>query len=67
MQSITKNGVELKFFFCCKGMYSRDMLRAVNRELMVMCERNGIQLAMTQVVVNVPMEQPAKADAETKA
>lgn len=48
-------------------MYSRDMLRAVNRELMVMCERNGIQLAMTQVVVNVPMEQPAKADAETKA
>lgn len=56
VSQITENGVVLSFGFYCKSMYSRWMLRNLNRELKLMCERNNITIAMNQVVVNEPME-----------
>ena len=37
----------------------------MNRELLLMCERNGIRLGMPQIVVNEPAETPVSEPVET--
>ena len=58
---ITENGVELSFSVFCKGTYYAWITRALNRELKLMCERRGINIAMAQVVVNEPKPYPDPA------
>ena len=48
----------LSFAIFCKGMYYGWLRRALNRELKLMCERNGINLAAQQVVVHEPERYP---------
>ena len=54
VQSIENSGITLSFAVFCKGRDSAFMNRQVNRELLLMCERNGICLAMPQIVINEP-------------
>jgi len=56
VQSIGDSGKKLSFAIYCQGMYFGRAKRMLNRELLLMCERNGIQLAMPQIVVNEPGE-----------
>ena len=58
VKEITANGVVLSFSVFCSGMYYGIASRMLNRELKLMCERNGINLAMQQVVVNEPKAYP---------
>ena len=58
VQDITANAVVLSFAIFCKGMYYGWLRRALNRELKLMCERNGINLAAQQVVVHEPERYP---------
>ena len=52
VQSIGDSGKKLSFAIYCKGIYFGRAKRMLNRELLLMCERNGIQIAMPQIVVN---------------
>jgi len=54
VQSIGDSGKRLSFAIYCQGMYFGRAKRMLNRELLLMCERNGIQLAMPQIVINEP-------------
>ena len=56
---INENGVELSFAIFCKSSHCRWVRRQLYRELKFMCERNGINLAMHQIVMNEPEEYPA--------
>ena len=56
VQSIGENGKKLGFAIYCKGMNYGWIRRLLNRELLLMCERNGIQLAMPQIVINEPAD-----------
>ena len=56
VQSIGENGKKLSFAIYCQGMYYGWTKRLLNRELLLMCERNGIQLAMPQIVINEPAD-----------
>ena len=48
VQAIEENGIKLSFAVYCKGMDYSWMRRLLNRELLLMCERNEIMLAMPQ-------------------
>ena len=63
---ITENGIDLSFAIFCKGMYYAWLTRALNRELKLMCERRGINIAMNQVVVNEPKSYPDPATLMTE-
>ena len=52
VQSIEDSGIKLSFAVFCKGMHYGWVKRLLSRELLLMCERNGIRLAMPQVVIN---------------
>ena len=52
VNNIESNGIQLSFALYCKGMYFGWARRLLNRELLLMCERNGLRLAMPQVVIN---------------
>ncbi len=52
VQDIEENGIELSFAVFCRGIYYGWIRRVLNRELLLMCERNGIRLAMPQIVIN---------------
>ena len=56
VQGIGENGKKLSFAIYCQGMYYGWTKRLLNRELLLMCERNGIQLAMPQIVINEPAD-----------
>ncbi len=58
VENINLNGVDLSFAVLVPGMYF-GVFRQFNVELKLMCERNGINLAMQQVVVNKPVEYPS--------
>jgi small-conductance mechanosensitive channel len=52
VQGILDSGKRLSFAIYCDGVYFGRAKRLLNRELLLMCERNEIQLAMPQVVVH---------------
>jgi hypothetical protein len=52
VQGIEENGIKLSFAVFCKGMYYGLSRRLLSRELLLMCERNGIRIAMPQIVIN---------------
>ena len=56
VRDIEPNGKKLGFAIYCKGMYYGWSKRLLNKELLLMCERNGIQLAMPQIVINEPAD-----------
>ena len=58
VKEITSSGIVLSFSGFCKGTYYAWLVRAMNRELKLMCERRRINIAMTQVVVNNPVTYP---------
>ena len=58
VKEITSSGIVLSFSGFCKGTYYAWLVRAMNRELKLMCERRRINIAMTQVVVNDPVTYP---------
>ena len=63
VQGIQSNGIELSFAVFCKGNYYGWARRLLNRELLLMCERNGIQLAMPQIVINERADVHTDSDA----
>ena len=52
VQGLEDNGINLSFAIYCQGMYYGWTRRLLNRQLLLMCERNGIKIAMPQIVVN---------------
>ena len=52
VQTIEENGIKLSFAIYCKGMYYAWTRRLLTRELLLMCERHEIRLAMPQIVIN---------------
>ena len=64
VQSISQDCLTLSFFVFVKGMYLAQVGRMLNGELKKMCERNDINLAMHQVVVNPPKDYPEAANPE---
>ena len=52
VQGIEDNGIKLSFAVFCKGFYYGWARRLLSRELLLMCERNGIRIAMPQIVIN---------------
>ena len=65
VQGIEDGGINLSFAVYCPGMYYVKAKRMMNRELLLMCERNGIRLGMPQIVVNEPAETPVSEPVET--
>lgn len=55
--SINDNGIMVCISFFCTGEKINTLTRLFNRELVLMCERNDILLALPQVVVNEPNEK----------
>ena len=55
---ILDNGYQLSFTIFCKGRYYRKLQRTMYRELIMMCERHDIAIALPQVIVNEPREYP---------
>ena len=60
-------GKELSFALYCKGMYYGWGRRLLNRELLLMCERHGIQIAMPQVVVHEAADLHKESDDSSQA
>ncbi len=60
VDAITQDGTTLSFFLFCQSPDFMLFIREMNRELKLMCERNNINLAMHQVVVNEPEPYPQK-------
>ena len=56
VKDIEQNGKKLSFAIYCPGMYYGRAKRLLNRELLLMCERNEITLAMPQIVINEPAD-----------
>ena len=54
---IGDNGIMACFSFFCPGEKIYAVTRMFNRELLFMCERNNILLALPQVVVNEPEQK----------
>ena len=54
VQKIDENGMRLAFGVYCPGWQFGWVSRGMNRELKLMCERNGIRLALPQIVINDP-------------
>ena len=65
VQGIEDGGINLSFAVYCPGKYYVKAKRMMNRELLLMCERNGIRLGMPQIVVNEPAELPVNEPVET--
>ena len=57
IQKMTEYGVVLSFSIYCKGMYYGWLQRQLNRELKAMCERRGIRLGMTHLVIQGKEEE----------
>lgn len=53
VQDVEENAIKLSFGAYGPGMYYGWVRRLLNRELLLMCERNEIRLAMPQVVINM--------------
>jgi len=51
VSKITETGFVLSFAIYCKGMYYGWLQRQLNRELKIMCERRGIRIGMTQMLM----------------
>ncbi len=62
---IGENGVTACFSFFCPGEKIYAVTRMFNRELLFMCERNNIPIAMPQVVINEPKEKVVYEKKET--
>ena len=60
VQSIEDSGIILSFAVLCKGMHYGWAKRLMSRELLLMCERNGIRLAMPQIVINESVDDSKK-------
>ncbi len=56
--AITQDGTGLSFILFCQSPDFMLFIREMNRKLKMMCERNDINLAMHQVVVNEPENYP---------
>jgi hypothetical protein len=52
----------LSFYFIAKGLYYASLQRLLYAELKKMCDRNDINLAMHQIVVNQPRDYSGKED-----
>ena len=52
VQGIEDSGIRLSFAVSCKGKHFGWVRRLMSRELLLMCERNGIRLEMPQIVIN---------------
>lgn len=57
IKTISENGYAMNFVLLVKGMNYGWALRGLNRSLRFMCERNNIQIAMPQIVVNEPLQK----------
>ena len=57
IKKISENGYAMNFVLLVKGMNYGWALRGLNRSLRFMCERNNIQIAMPQIVVNEPLQK----------
>ncbi len=66
VNEITENAVVLGFCIYGKGVYHALLVRVMNAELKKMCERNGINIAMSQVVVNEPRNYTSKVGSPKK-
>ncbi|MBP5163628.1 MAG: mechanosensitive ion channel family protein, partial [Spirochaetales bacterium] len=66
VRAIDGDCITLSFNIMCKGVYYAMMQRALNAELKKMFDRNCINLAMHQVVVNQPKEYPDQAQEPEK-
>jgi|GEM_PF-7057767 len=62
VDKITENAVVLGFCIYGKGKYYALLGRVLNGELKKMCERNDINIAMSQVVVNEPKKYTEGVD-----
>ena len=66
VRAIDGDCITLSFNIMCKGVYYAMMQRALNAELKKMFDRNGINLAMHQVVVNQPKDYASQAEGSAK-
>ena len=56
VKAIDGDCITLSFYFIAKGLYYASLQRRLNAELKKMCDRNDINLAMHQIVVNTPRD-----------
>ena len=64
VREIEQNGIKLGFAIYCPGMYFGRSRRLLNRELLLMCERHEIRLAMPQIVVNERVDADTDPDVQ---
>ena len=64
VQEIEENGIELSFAVYCQGYNYGRSKRQLNRELLLMCERNEIRLAMPQIVINERVDADTVSDSD---
>ena len=64
VQEIEENGIELSFAVYCQGYNYGRAKRKLNRELLLMCERNKIRLAMPQIVINERVDADTVSDSD---
>ena len=57
VEEVGDNGILVCFSFICRGEKIYALQRMLNRELIFMCERHNILLALPQIVVNEPDEK----------
>ena len=62
VKSIDGDCIMLSFYFIAKGLYYASLQRLLYAELKKMCDRNDINLAMHQIVVNQPRDYSGKED-----
>ena len=67
VQAMEDSGIKLSFAIYCQGMYYGWTRRLLNRQLLLMCERNGIQIAMPQIVVNERAEGQKDSDVHSES
>ena len=66
VKAIDGDCLTLSFYIMCKGAYYAMMQRSLNAEIKKMFDRNGINLAMHQVVVNQPKDYSAQNEGKEK-
>lgn len=49
---INESGMSLSFIVFCQGWAYNRVMMGLNRELKLMCDRNGIRIALPQVEVH---------------
>lgn len=62
VKAIDGDCITLSFYFISKGLYYASLQRILNAELKKMCDRNDINLAMHQIVVNTPRDYSGKGE-----